>query len=91
LPVSAPPVSPLHHEIAIPPTNRFSSRKHGRKIAHFKKNRNGRFDMQSKAQIDRALRQKADTQEIPGLVAMAASGNEVVYQGAFGKRDLSKG
>src|SRR6201982_624132 len=46
--------------------------------------------MQSKAQIDQALRQKAETQEIPGVVAMAASGNEVVYQGAFGKRDLSK-
>jgi methyl acetate hydrolase len=46
--------------------------------------------MQSKAQIDQALRQKADAKEIPGVVAMAASGNEVVYQGAFGKRDLSK-
>jgi methyl acetate hydrolase len=46
--------------------------------------------MQSKAQIDQALRQKADAKEIPGVVAMAASGNEVVYQSAFGKRDLSK-
>ena len=46
--------------------------------------------MQSKAQIDQALRQKADAKEIPGVVAMAASGNDVVYQGAFGKRDLSK-
>src|SRR5260370_7015189 len=46
--------------------------------------------MQSKAQIDQALRQKADAKEIPGVVAMAASGNEVVYQGAFGKRDLSR-
>jgi CubicO group peptidase (beta-lactamase class C family) len=52
--------------------------------------KNGRCDMQSKAQIDQALRQKADAKEIPGVVAMAASGNEVVYQGAFGKRDLSK-
>jgi methyl acetate hydrolase len=46
--------------------------------------------MQGKAQIDQALRQKAETKEIPGVVAMAASGNEIVYQGAFGKRDLSK-
>src|SRR5450432_1355131 len=46
--------------------------------------------MQSKAQIDQALRQKAETKEIPGVVAMAASGNEVIYQGAFGKRDLAK-
>src|SRR4029434_4127147 len=47
--------------------------------------------MQSKSQIDRILRQKCEAREIPGVVAMAATGNEVIYQGAFGKRDLSKG
>src|ERR1700753_1292134 len=46
--------------------------------------------MQSKAQIDQVLRAKSDAKEIPGVVAMAASGSEVIYQGAFGKRDLSK-
>src|SRR3954453_5300330 len=46
--------------------------------------------MHSKAQIDQILRQKCDASEIPGVVAMAATGNEVIYQGAFGKRDLSK-
>src|ERR1700688_3035245 len=46
--------------------------------------------MQGKAQIDQVLRQKSDAKEIPGVVAMAATGKEVVYQGAFGKRDLSK-
>src|SRR5581483_2089148 len=46
--------------------------------------------MQSKAQIDQVLRQKADAKEIPGVVAIAASGKEVIYQGAFGKRDLGK-
>jgi CubicO group peptidase (beta-lactamase class C family) len=46
--------------------------------------------MQSKAQIDQALRQKADAKEIPGVVAMAATAKELIYQGAFGKRDLSK-
>jgi methyl acetate hydrolase len=46
--------------------------------------------MQSNAQIDSILRQKSDAREIPGVVAMAANGNEVTYQGAFGKRDLSK-
>jgi len=46
--------------------------------------------MQSKAQIDALLRQKSETREIPGVVAMAASAREVIYQGAFGKRDLSK-
>ena len=46
--------------------------------------------MQSKAQIDQVLRQKCEAKEIPGVVAIAATGNEIIYQGAFGKRDLSK-
>ena len=46
--------------------------------------------MQSKAQIDQALRQKSDAKEIPGVVAIAATGNDIIYQGAFGKRDLGK-
>src|SRR3984893_3521752 len=46
--------------------------------------------MQSNAQIDQLLRQKSDAKEIPGVVAIAANSQEVIYQGAFGKRDLSK-
>jgi methyl acetate hydrolase len=46
--------------------------------------------MQSKDQIDQILRQKSDAKDIPGVVAIAASGKDVLYQGAFGKRDLSK-
>src|SRR6202011_4064065 len=46
--------------------------------------------MQSKAQIDQLLRQKTDAKEIPGVVAIAANSQEVIYQGAYGKRDLSK-
>src|SRR5437899_2453178 len=46
--------------------------------------------MQNQAQIDQLLRQKSDAKEIPGVVAMAASSKEVIYQGAYGKRDLSK-
>lgn len=46
--------------------------------------------MQSQAEIDEILRQKSEAREIPGVVAIAASGNDVLYQGAFGKRDLSK-
>ena len=42
--------------------------------------------MQSQAQIDQILRQKSDAGEIPGVVAMAANGNDVIYKGAFGKR-----
>ncbi|QOZ30320.1 serine hydrolase [Bradyrhizobium sp. CCBAU 53421] len=46
--------------------------------------------MQSKAQIDQVLRQKSEAKEIPGVVAVAATGKDVIYEGAFGKRDLSK-
>src|SRR5215475_15949636 len=46
--------------------------------------------MHSKAQIDQILRQKSDAKEIPGVVAIAANGKDVIYQGAFGKRDLGK-
>jgi methyl acetate hydrolase len=46
--------------------------------------------MQGKDQIDQILRQKSEAKEIPGVVAIAARGKEVIYQGAFGKRDLSK-
>src|SRR6202047_4722244 len=46
--------------------------------------------MQGNAQIDQVLRQKSDAREIPGVVAIAANSKEVIYQGAYGKRDLSK-
>jgi methyl acetate hydrolase len=46
--------------------------------------------MQGKARIDQLLRQKSDAKEIPGVVAMAANSQETIYQGAYGKRDLSK-
>jgi CubicO group peptidase (beta-lactamase class C family) len=46
--------------------------------------------MQGKAQIDQILSQKCEANEIPGVVAMAATGGEVIYQGAFGKRDLGR-
>jgi len=46
--------------------------------------------LQSKAEIDQVLRQKCEAKEIPGVVAIAANSKDVIYQGAFGKRDLSK-
>src|SRR5258708_26316671 len=46
--------------------------------------------MQNTAQIDQLLRQKSDAKELPGVVAMAANSKEAIYQGAYGKRDLSK-
>jgi methyl acetate hydrolase len=46
--------------------------------------------MQNQVQIDQFLRQKSDAKELPGVVAMAANSKEVIYQGAYGKRDLSK-
>ena len=41
--------------------------------------------------IDRVLRQAADAKEVPGVVAVAATSDGVLYEGAFGKRDLVKG
>src|SRR5512139_982976 len=46
--------------------------------------------MQSQAEIDQGLRQTSDAKEVPGVVAIAADGNDVLYQGAFGTRDMSK-
>jgi methyl acetate hydrolase len=46
--------------------------------------------MQTKSQIDQSLRQKTEAAEIPGVVAIAAAGDEMLYQGAFGKRDLAQ-
>jgi methyl acetate hydrolase len=46
--------------------------------------------MQGKAQIDKILSQMSEAKEIPGAVAIAARGNDIIYQGAFGKRDLGK-
>jgi hypothetical protein len=57
-----------------------------RKIAPLPETAGGN-PMQSKAQIDQILREKSEAKEIPGVVAIAARGNETIYQGAFGKRD----
>src|SRR5215468_9180360 len=45
----------------------------------------------ARASIDQALRQAAEARSVPGVVAMAATKDGVLYQGAFGKRDLAKG
>jgi methyl acetate hydrolase len=46
--------------------------------------------MQNKSEIDQVLRQRTDAGEIPGVVAIAATADDVIYQGAYGKRDLSR-
>jgi CubicO group peptidase (beta-lactamase class C family) len=43
------------------------------------------------AGIDQAFRKATDAKEVPGVVAVAATGDGVLYEGAFGKRDLAKG
>jgi CubicO group peptidase (beta-lactamase class C family) len=40
-------------------------------------------------EIDRALQATVSAREIPGVVAMAANGQSVVYKGAFGFRDMA--
>jgi methyl acetate hydrolase len=46
--------------------------------------------VQSKPEIDQFLRDKCEAREIPGVVAIAATDSGTIYEGAFGKRDLSK-
>jgi CubicO group peptidase (beta-lactamase class C family) len=47
--------------------------------------------MQSLAGIDAALSRAAEAKEVPGVVALAATDAGVVYEGAFGLRDLVDG
>src|SRR5256885_15437261 len=44
----------------------------------------------SSNQIDQVLREAVEQKKIPGLVAMVASADGVIYQGASGKRDTAK-
>jgi CubicO group peptidase (beta-lactamase class C family) len=43
------------------------------------------------AKIDRALTQAVDAKTVPGVVAIAATDKGVVYEGAFGSRDIANG
>jgi methyl acetate hydrolase len=42
-------------------------------------------------QIDAALRRATDAKEVPGVVAVAANDKGVIYEGAFGTRNLAQG
>jgi CubicO group peptidase (beta-lactamase class C family) len=46
--------------------------------------------MQTLPNLDVLFSRAAEREEIPGIVAVAASDNEILYEGAFGKRDLGK-
>ena len=46
--------------------------------------------MQTLSSVDQALRQAADTRQVPGVVAMAVAGDEIIYQAAFGSREVGK-
>ena len=41
--------------------------------------------------VDQALRQAAEAKQVPGVVCVAASSDGIIYEGAFGKRDLANG
>jgi methyl acetate hydrolase len=47
--------------------------------------------MESLARIDAALSGATEAREVPGVVALAATDNGVMYEGAFGTRDLANG
>ena len=40
--------------------------------------------------VDQVLRRAADASQVAGVVAIAATDKEIIYEGAFGKRDLGK-
>ena len=40
--------------------------------------------------IDAVLRRAVEAKEVPGVVAMAANDKGVIYEGAFGTRDLAR-
>ncbi len=42
-------------------------------------------------QIDAVLRQAVEAKDVPGVVAIAANDKGVIYEGAFGTRNLSQG
>src|ERR1700738_2936714 len=42
------------------------------------------------AQIDAVLRRAVDAKDVPGVVAVAATDKGILYEGAFGTRDLAK-
>src|SRR5262247_3524725 len=44
----------------------------------------------ARPQIDAVLRQAADTKEVPGVVAMAATDKGLLYEGAFGLRAIDQ-
>jgi CubicO group peptidase (beta-lactamase class C family) len=44
----------------------------------------------SSNQIDQVLREAVDKEKIPGVVAMVANADGVIYQAASGKRDTAK-
>ena len=47
--------------------------------------------MEALARIDAALSRAVEAKEIPGVVAMAATDDGIMYEGAFGLRDLENG
>jgi methyl acetate hydrolase len=50
-----------------------------------------RAGAQGRAQIDGVLRQAVGSRDVPGIVAMAATDKGLLYEGAFGARELGKG
>ena len=58
----------------------------GRAMAQGRQGVNG-----SRATIDTVLRRFVESKEVPGIVAIAGTDRGVIYEGAFGTRDLAKG
>src|ERR1700752_1967656 len=47
--------------------------------------------MPAVSQIDAVLRRAVEASDVPGVVALAATDRGVLYEGAFGKREIASG
>src|SRR6266851_4729918 len=47
--------------------------------------------VETRARLDQVLRRAVETREVLGVVAIAASDDGPIYEGAFGVRDLATG
>ena len=46
---------------------------------------------ETQSRIDAALRRAVEVGEVPGVVAMAGTADDTLYEGAFGVRDPARG
>jgi methyl acetate hydrolase len=77
-----PPTGALQEEVTV--DVRTSKRRPGIRTS------SGRREIMDTQGIDRVLRQATASGEVPGVVAVAANDHGVIYEGAYGTREVSR-